>query len=53
MWMVFNAYLLLRRFGGAGSEVLAAAVGFFGMALVVGSGLYALHRELSLSREAI
>jgi heme exporter protein C len=32
--MVFNAYLLLRRFGGAGSEVLAAAVGFFGMALV-------------------
>jgi heme exporter protein C len=34
MWMVFNAYLLLRRFGGAGSEVLAAAVGFFGMALV-------------------
>ena len=34
MWLVFNAYLLLRRFGGAGSEVLAAAVGFFGMALV-------------------
>ena len=34
MWMVFNAYLLLRRFGGAGSEVLSAAVGFFGMALV-------------------
>lgn len=34
MWMVFNAYLLLRRFGGPGSEVLAAAVGFFGMALV-------------------
>ena len=34
MWMVFNAYLMLRRFGGAGSEVLAAAVGFFGMALV-------------------
>jgi heme exporter protein C len=34
MWMIFNAYLLLRRFGGAGSEVLAAAVGFFGMALV-------------------
>ena len=34
MWMVFVAYLLLRRFGGAGSEVLAAAVGFFGMALV-------------------
>jgi heme exporter protein C len=34
MWMVFNSYLLLRRFGGAGSEVLAAAVGFFGMVLV-------------------
>ena len=34
MWMVFNAYLLLRRFGGPGSESMAAAVGFFGMALV-------------------
>src|SRR6188472_634004 len=34
MWMVFVAYLLLRRFGGAGSEVLSAAVGFFGMVLV-------------------
>lgn len=34
MWMVFNAYLILRRFGGPGSEVLAAAVGFFGMVLV-------------------
>jgi heme exporter protein C len=34
MWMVFNSYLLLRRFGGAGSETLAAAVGFFGMMLV-------------------
>jgi heme exporter protein C len=34
MWMVFNSYLLLRRFGGAGSELLSAAVGFFGMALV-------------------
>jgi heme exporter protein C len=34
LWMVFNAYLLLRRFGGAGSETLAAAVGFFGMMLV-------------------
>jgi heme exporter protein C len=34
MWMVFNAYLLLRRFGGAGSDVLAAAVGLFGMVLV-------------------
>lgn len=34
MWMIFVAYLLLRRFGGAGSEMLAAAVGVFGMALV-------------------
>ena len=34
MWMVFNAYVLLRRFGGVGSEVLSAAVGVFGMALV-------------------
>ena len=34
MWMIFVAYLLLRRFGGAGAEVLAAAVGVFGMALV-------------------
>jgi heme exporter protein C len=32
--MIFVAYLLLRRFGGAGSEVLAAAVGLFGMVLV-------------------
>jgi heme exporter protein C len=34
MWMVFISYLLLRRFGGAGSEMLAAAVAVFGMALV-------------------
>jgi heme exporter protein C len=34
MWMVFVAYLLLRRFGGPGSEMLAAAVGIFGMAIV-------------------
>jgi heme exporter protein C len=33
MWMVFSAYLLLRRFGGPGSEVLAAAVGLFGAVL--------------------
>jgi heme exporter protein C len=33
MWMIFVAYLLLRRFGGAGAEVLAAAVGLFGMAV--------------------
>ena len=34
MWMLFVGYLLLRRFGGAGSEVLAAAVAIFGTALV-------------------
>lgn len=34
MWMVFAAYLMLRRFGGPGSDVLGAAVGIFGMCLV-------------------
>jgi heme exporter protein C len=34
LWMVFTSYLMLRRFGGPGSEVLAAALGVFGMALV-------------------
>ena len=34
MWLVFSAYLLLRKFGGPGSEKLSAAVGLFGMALV-------------------
>lgn len=34
MWMILVAYLLLRRFGGPGSDVLAAAVGLFGMVLV-------------------
>ena len=34
MWMIFVAYLMLRRFGGPGSEILAAAVSIFGMALV-------------------
>jgi heme exporter protein C len=34
MWMVFVSYLMLRRFAGAGSEMLAAAVSIFGMALV-------------------
>jgi heme exporter protein C len=34
MWMIFGAYLMLRRFGGTGSEVLAAAVGLFGSVLV-------------------
>ncbi len=34
LWLMFVAYLLLRRFAGAGSDVLAAAVGVFGMANV-------------------
>ncbi|HEY0875244.1 MAG TPA: cytochrome c biogenesis protein CcsA [Vicinamibacterales bacterium] len=34
MWLVFQAYLLLRRFGGPGSEKLSAAVAMFGAALV-------------------
>src|SRR5262245_21954966 len=32
MWMVFVAYLLLRRYGGPGSEPLAAGLALFGMA---------------------
>jgi len=34
LWMIFNAYLLLRRYGGPGSDRLAAAVALFGMANV-------------------
>jgi heme exporter protein C len=34
MWMVFVSYLMLRRFGGPGSEMLASVVSVFGMALV-------------------
>ena len=34
MWLVFCAFLMLRRFGGPGSESLSAAVGLFGAALV-------------------
>lgn len=33
MWMVFAAYQILRRFGGPGSDVLAAVVAIFGMAV--------------------
>ena len=33
LWMIFVAYLMLRRFGGPGAEILAAAVGLFGMAV--------------------
>ena len=31
LWMMFGAYLLVRRYGGPGAEKLAAAVGIFGM----------------------
>jgi heme exporter protein C len=34
MWLIFVAYLLLRRFGGPGSEKLAATMALFGMANV-------------------
>ncbi|RPJ67720.1 MAG: hypothetical protein EHM24_20710 [Acidobacteria bacterium] len=34
MWMIFVAYLLVRRFGGAGAEKLSAALAVFGMANV-------------------
>ena len=34
LWLIFQSYLLLRRFGGPGSERLAAIVAVFGMANV-------------------
>jgi heme exporter protein C len=34
LWLIFMAYLLLRRYGGPGSERLAAGVALFGMANV-------------------
>jgi heme exporter protein C len=34
MWMIFIAYLLVRKYGGPGSEKLAAAMSVFGMANV-------------------
>jgi heme exporter protein C len=34
LWLIFVAYLLLRRYGGPGSEKLSAAVALFGMANV-------------------
>ena len=34
MWLIFQAYLLLRRYGGPGSDRLAAGVALFGMANV-------------------
>lgn len=34
MWLLYWSFVLLRRFGGPGSEALSAGVGLFGMALV-------------------
>jgi heme exporter protein C len=34
LWMIFVAYLLVRRYGGPGAEKLGAAVAIFGMANV-------------------
>lgn len=34
LWMIFVAYLLVRRYGGPGSEKLGAAMAIFGMANV-------------------
>ena len=34
LWLIFMAYLLLRRYGGPGSDRLAAGVAVFGMANV-------------------
>lgn len=34
LWLIFLAYLLLRRYGGPGSDRLAAGVALFGMANV-------------------
>jgi heme exporter protein C len=34
LWMMFVAYLLVRRYGGPGSERLSAAIAVFGMANV-------------------
>jgi heme exporter protein C len=34
LWMIFVAYLLVRKYGGPGSEKLSAAVAMFGMANV-------------------
>ena len=34
LWMIFVAYLMVRRFGGPGSEKLSAAMALFGMANV-------------------
>jgi heme exporter protein C len=31
VWMIFAAYLLLRRYGGPGAEKLSAAMALFGM----------------------
>jgi heme exporter protein C len=34
LWLIFSAYLLLRRYGGPGSDKLGAGMALFGMANV-------------------
>jgi heme exporter protein C len=34
VWMIFGAYMLLRRYGGPGADKLSAAMALFGMATV-------------------
>lgn len=34
VWMIFGAYILLRRYGGPGADKLSAAMSLFGMATV-------------------
>ena len=43
LWLLFVAYLLLRRYGGPGSEKLAAGVAIFGMVNV--PFIYPAHDE--------
>src|SRR5581483_10092304 len=33
LWLIFGGYLMVRKYGGPGSEKLAAAVGIFGAAV--------------------
>src|SRR5258706_1937420 len=53
MWLVFLAYLLLRKYGGARSGKLSALVALFGMAKVPfvylsGYGLRAVHPQTTV-----
>ena len=56
LFMIFVAYLLLRQYGGPGSEKLAAGMALFGMANVpfiyvsVNSGARCIRRRRSCRR---